>query len=173
MKLAETHYDNTETGCCARVDTGKWDEKVHTWHEKPFLRDHIRAFLHMPLNFGSVISRDHALVEEAGAYPADPIWLTDEVSPWGSDVYLAIDRPELAGAKVETLSGTFMTKVFEGPFRDAGKWADAMERYVVSRGAKLKKLYFFYATCPECAKRFGRNQVVLFAQVNGLPSVKL
>lgn len=66
-----------------------------------------------------------------------------------------------------------MTNVFEGPFRDAGKWAVAMERYIASRGATLKKLYCFYATCPQCAKRLGKNQVVLFAHVNGAPSVKL
>ena len=71
MRLAETHYNNAETGCCARLDVGKWDEKTFTWKDKPFLRDHIRAFLHMPLNFGSVISRDHALVEQAALKPKE------------------------------------------------------------------------------------------------------
>lgn len=165
MKLAETHYDNTETGCCARLDAAKWDNKTLSWKDRPFLRDHIRAFLHMPLNFGSVISRDQAKIEQAGAYPEDPIWLTDEVSPWGSEVYVAIDREVLPGARVEKLSGTFMTKVFEGPYRDAGKWARNMEELVRGAGKDLKRLFFFYATCPKCAKHFGRNQVVLFAQV--------
>jgi hypothetical protein len=29
----------------------------------------------------------------------------------------------------------------------------------------LKKLYFSYTTCPACAKAYGKNYVVLFAQV--------
>ena len=83
MKLEQTNYDNSETGCCARLDTKLWDERELEWEDKPFLKDHIRSFLHIPLNFGSVISRDHAVVQQAEAYPEEPFWLTDEVSPWG------------------------------------------------------------------------------------------
>lgn len=32
-------------------------------------------------------------------------------------------------------------------------------------GCELRKLYFFYATCPKYAKHFGQNHVVLFGQV--------
>ena len=49
MKLAETNYDNAETGCCAKLDVARWDEKEVVWQEKLFLRDHIRAFLQVPL----------------------------------------------------------------------------------------------------------------------------
>jgi len=164
MRLAESSYDNAETGCCARLDVPRWDEKRVTWKDKLFLRDHIRAFLHIPLNYGSVINRDQSAIEEAEAYPAEPIWLTDEVSPWGSDVYVAVDR-EVAGAKIEKVSGTFLTKVFEGPYRHVGKWVEEMEEYASLKGHELRKIYFFYATCPKCAKHFGQNYVVLFGQV--------
>lgn len=164
MKLSEAKYDNSETGCCARLDRQLWDEREHNWRDKPFLKDHIRAFLHIPLNFGSVISRDHASIEEAAAYPEYPLWLTDEVSPWGSDVYVATDR-EIPNAQMVRLSGKYLSKVFEGPYRDIGKWLQAMNQYVADRGHEVKKTYFFYATCPKCAKRFGKNEVVLFAQV--------
>ena len=81
MKLFETTHDNSETGCCSRLDVARWDRQELTWDNKPFLRDHIRAFMHIPLNFGAVISRDHTQIEEAEAYPDEPIWLTEEVSP--------------------------------------------------------------------------------------------
>lgn len=164
MKLEQTNYDNSETGCCARLDIKKWDEQELDWKDKPFLKDHMRSFLHIPLNFGSVISRDHAVVQEAEAYPEDPLWLTDEVSPWGADIYLAVDR-EIPNVRVEKLSGKFLTKVFHGPFRDIGKWCRQMEEYVAGKDKQLQKLFFYYATCPKCAQRFGRNDVVLFAQV--------
>ena len=77
MKLEQTNYDNSETGCCARLDTKLWDERELEWEDKPFLKDHIRSFLHIPLNFGSVISRDHAFVQQAEAYSEEPFWLTD------------------------------------------------------------------------------------------------
>ena len=164
MRLEQTNYDNSETGCCAKLDTKLWDGRELDWKEKPFLKDHIRAFLHIPLDFGSVVSRDHAAVQNAAAYPEEPFWLTDEVSPWGSDVYLAVDKA-IDGVQIEKLSGKFLTKVFEGPYRNAGKWAREMEEYVTGQGQTMKKLFFYYATCPRCAKHYGKNDVVLFAQV--------
>lgn len=164
MKLEEAKYDNSETGCCARLDTEFWDGRDFEWKDQLFLKTHVRAFLHIPLNFGSVMGRAHAKVREAEAYPERPLWLTDEVSAWGSDVYLELDR-EIPGSQTARLSGRFLTKVFEGPFRAAGEWAKAMQEHVIAKGEQLKKLYFYYATCPKCAKRFGKNQVVLFAQV--------
>lgn len=165
MKLAETKYDNSETGCCARLDPQEWDEKEVVWEDKPFLRDHIREFLHIPLNFGSVITRDHAAIENAEAYPEEPLWLTDEVSPWGSEIYMAVDR-DVPGAEIEKLSGTFLTKAFEGPYRHAGKWTREMEAYVREQGREADRIYYYYANCPKCAKQFGENRVVLFAQVH-------
>lgn len=164
MKLAETNYDNAETGCCARLDPAAWDGRELTWDEKPFLRDHIREFLHIPLNYGSVISRDHAAIEDAGAYPEEPFWLTDEVSPWGADIYTAVDG-DVPGVEIEKMSGTYLTKVFEGPYRKVGEWVKEMEGFVTGQGREMHKVYFYYATCPKCAKRFGQNHVVLFAQV--------
>ncbi len=75
-----------------------------------------------------------------------------------------MDR-DVPGARMTRLSGTFLTKVFEGPYRDAGRWVREMETFVRDRGRQMEKVYFFYATCPKCAKRFGKNQVVLVAQV--------
>ena len=164
MKLAQTAYDNAETGCCARLDPAEWDERQLTWYEKPFLTDHIRSFFHVPLNFGAVMARSHAAVEAAEAYPEHPFWLSDEVSPWGSNVFMALDR-DVPGGRVTRLTGTFLTKVFEGPYRDAGRWVREMETLVRDRGRRTDKLYFFYPTCPKCAKRLGKNQVVLVARM--------
>lgn len=164
MKLAETTYDNHETGCCARLDEARWDAQEFTWQAKPFVKDHIHEFLHVPLNFGSVMARDHAALEQAQAYAPEPLWLADEVSPWGCDIYMATDRV-VPNMPMHYLSGTFMTKVFSGPFRDMGVWISQTETFVRERGKEVDKLYFFYATCPKCAKHFGKNQVVVFAKV--------
>jgi hypothetical protein len=64
-----------------------------------------------------------------------------------------------------TLSGTFLTKVFEGPYQNVGKWAQEMKEYVETKKKELIKLYFSYTTCTKCAKAYGKNYVVLFAQI--------
>lgn len=165
MKLADTKYDNRATGCCADVDPSEWDGRTITWTDQRFMKERVRALFHVPLNFGTVMTRAHAAVDQAGAYPEHPLWLSYERSPWGSDLLMAVDR-EVPGAETVTLSGTFVTKVFEGPYRDAGKWAAAMRDHVTAQGRRMEKLYFFYAICPKCAKHYGYNRVVLFAQLD-------
>jgi hypothetical protein len=165
VKLQDTHFDNAETGCCAKLDRALWDSRELEWNNKLFLRDHIRSFLHIPLNFGSVISRGNAAIEEAEAYPLHPVWLTYEVSPWGADVYVAVDR-EVPGKPIEKISGTFLTRVFEGPYRNMGQWMQEMEAWAQSKGKTVRRTLAFYATCPKCARHYGKNEVVLFAEVS-------
>ena len=63
------------------------------------------------------------------------------------------------------ISGTFMTKIFEGPYWNAGKWTKEMDVYVKKKGKKIKKMYFYYTTCPKCAKYYGKTYTVIFAQI--------
>ncbi len=151
------------TGCCEPFDPAPWQEKEIRWENKLFVKDHVTSFLHIPLNMGKKIIKNMALIEKAGA-KGEQLMLTDEKSLWGSDIYIDATR-EVPGARMATLSGTFLTKVFEGPYQNAGKWAAEMVDYVKSKNKTLKKLYFSYTTCPNCAKAYGKNYVVLFAEV--------
>jgi hypothetical protein len=150
--------------CCPRFDPEPWDGKTTTWHDKPFVTARIRALFHVPLNFGPVVKRTVQAIERAGAKPAEMIMLADACSPWHTDVLLDVDG-DVPGARTTTLSGTFLTKVFEGPYRDAGRWMKEMEAYVRSRGKTLRKQYLYYTSCPKCAKKYGKNYVVVVAQV--------
>ena len=91
--------------------------------------------------------------------------LTDENSLWGADIYIDVSK-KVPDAQMATLTGTFLTKVFEGPYQNVGKWSEEMKKYVKNKGKNLKKLYFSYTTCPKCAKAYGKNYVVPFAQIN-------
>lgn len=153
-----------ETGCCPRFNPEPWDEKEVTWQDKLFIKDHVRSFLHIPLNFGQVMVKNMEMIESAGALAPQPLMLSDEKSLWGTDVYIAVSK-EVPRVEMERISGTFLTKVFEGPYKNAGKWAKEMKAYVKSKGRKIEKMYFFYTTCPKCAKVYGKNYTVLLAKV--------
>ena len=155
----------TSTGCCEPFNPDPWQEKEIVWKDKIFVRDHLKSFLHIPLNMGSKITKNMALIEKANAKAPQQLMLTDEKSPWSADIYIDVAR-DVPNAEMATLSGKYLTKVFEGPFKDAGKWAQEMKGYVESKGKKLGKLYFSYTTCPKCAKAYGKNYVVLIAQVD-------
>jgi hypothetical protein len=152
------------TGCCEPFDSEPWQGKEIVWKDKIFVKDHVTSFLHIPLNMGGKIVKNMGLIEKAEAKAPYQLMLTDEKSLWGSDIYIDVSK-EVPGAQMATLSGTFLTKVFEGPYKDAGKWAKEMEEYVKGRGRNLKRMYFSYTTCPKCARAYGKNYVVLFAQV--------
>ena len=161
------HMENQNikpTGCCDIFDPEPWQEKETSWNGKLFVKDHIASFLHMPLNTGAVITKNLALIEKSGAEAPVQLMLTDEKSLWGADIYIDVAK-NVAGAQMATLSGTFLTKVFEGPYQNAGKWAQEMETYVKNKGKQVKKMYFSYTTCPKCARVYGKNYVILFALV--------
>ena len=150
--------------CCARFDPAPWDGKELQWQNKRFVKDRVTSFLHIPLNFGAVMTRNVGRIEAAGARPETMVILSDENSLWGADVYIEVTR-DIPGANMAAISGTFLSKVFEGPYKDVRKWIEEMKAFVQSRGKSLRKMYFFYTTCPKCARKYGKNYVVILAQI--------
>jgi hypothetical protein len=150
--------------CCPRFVPEPWDHKELVWVNKRFVKDRVRCFLHIPLNFGAVMTRNIAAIEAAGARPKAMVVLSDENSLWGADVYIEV-ASDLPGANMATLSGTFLSRVFEGSYGKVREWTEKMKTYVASQGRTLSKMYVYYTTCPKCARRFGKNYVVILAQV--------
>jgi hypothetical protein len=105
-------------------------------------------------------------VEMAGAAVADEdfLILSAENSPWKSEQYIPVTK-DVEGMNNVKLSGKFLTKVFEGSYKDAKNWNKEMQNFVKSKDKEVKKMYFYYTTCPKCAKAYGKNYVVLFAEV--------
>ena len=149
-------YEDSETGCCPRFNPEPWDEKEVTWQDSLFIKDHVRSFLHIPLGFGKMMVRNVEKIKDADALLPEPIMLSDENSLWGSDVYIGVSK-EVPQAENVKISGTFLTRVFEGPYQDTGKWVKEMKSFVKAKGKEMKKMYFFYTTCPKCAKYYGKN----------------
>lgn len=153
------------TGCCPRFNPKDWDGETFEFKDKPFVRFTVRSFFYMPLNMNSMITRVMKAVEEAGAADkTENIMLSFDLSPWQSEHLLAVTK-SVPGLENVKLSGVFLAKVFEGPFKDAPKWMKSMETYVKSKGKTAKKIYFNYTMCPNCAKYYGKNYVVAMAKV--------
>lgn len=163
--LPKFTLENRETGCCPRFDPAPWDGQEFVFQERLFVRARTINFMHIPLNMGSVMKRTWATIKGAGAALENEfLVLSTDPSPWRGEHYFAVAR-EVPGGNMARLSGHFLAKVFEGPYREAGKWAAEMVVYAASQGRPLQKLYFFYTTCPRCARQYGKNYVVGFAQV--------
>lgn len=155
---------NQTSECCPPFDPAPWTDTRITWEGKRFIRDKVVTVFYMPLNFGSVMKRLDKAVRGAGATMPDYLCLSDHTSSWNMDLYLAVDK-EVPGAENMTLSGKYYSKVYEGPFKDTGKWMKDAAADVKSRGMTVKKWYMWYTTCPKCAKKYGKNYVVVIGEV--------
>jgi hypothetical protein len=150
--------------CCPKFDPVPWDEKVLEWKDKKFIKDHVFTLFFMPINFGSVVKRMTAKIDKAGGKALDWMSLSDHTSRFNMDLYIAVDK-EIPEAENVTLSGKFYSKVYEGDFKETGKWCKDFESEVKSKGMNVKKWYMWYTTCPKCAKKYGKNYVVVIGKI--------
>jgi hypothetical protein len=123
--------------CCPRFDPKPWDEVTLSWQGKRFVKGRVSSFLHFPMNYGAVMKRMTGAIAAANA------------------------RPE----SMAIISGTFLSKVFEGPYRNMRSWIEEMKAFVQGKGESLRRMFFFYTTCPKCAKKYRKNYVAILAQV--------
>ena len=151
IQSPQTERAQFTTGCCPRFDPTPYRDARIEWRDEPFVKEHVTSVFHVPMNMGKRMLQANARIEAAAARPDVPLMLSDESSPWGADLFIHVTK-QVPGARMTALSGTYLTKVFEGPFRDAPKWAKDMHAHVAAKGETLDKLYFGYTTCPACAK---------------------
>jgi hypothetical protein len=150
--------------CCPPFDPPPWEDKIHTWDNKLFIKDKVCTFFFMPLNFGAAMKRLNARVEKAGAKIPEWLCLSDHTSKWNMDLFLAVDK-EIPGTENVELSGKFYSCVYEGNFNETGKWCADFEEKIKERGVKTDKMYMWYTTCPKCAKKYEKNYTVIIAKI--------
>jgi len=150
--------------CCPRFDPIPWDNANFEWNNKLFVKGSVCTIFYMPVNFGGVMKKMDKKIREAGADWSEGICLSDHTSKWNMDLYVSVDKAAPSLSQM-VLTGKFYSKVYEGPFNNSGKWFSDFEQVLVEKGYKASKVYSWYTTCPKCAKKYGKNYVVLLAQL--------
>lgn len=164
-KIPKSDMSNSTTGCCPKFDPKGWDEQTFKFDQKRFVKFHNRSFMHIPLNMSSAMANAMKQIRAAdAANDEEYLLLSEESSPWKTSHYMTVTK-EVPGMENVKLSGTYMSKVFEGPYKEAAKWYGKILEYVKSKDRKPVKVYFYYTTCPKCAKAYGKNYVVGFAEI--------
>lgn len=148
------------TGCCPPFEPSEWDGQTFVFEQKPFMKFSTRSLFHIPLNMNGAMAK----VDEAGAGTSEYLMLSEEVSPWKATHYLAVTK-EIPDIEITLMSGKYLAKVFEGPFKNMRTWHTELINYAKSKSMKPVKTYFNYTVCPACAKAYGKNYVVGFEQV--------
>jgi hypothetical protein len=150
--------------CCPEFNPLSWDNKFLEWNNKKFIKDKVFTFFYFPLNFGPKIVKNIKMIEQQNAVLDNNMCLSDHTSRWNMDIYLPVDK-EISGATNVTISGKFLSKVYEGSFTNTDKWCLDFKNYAKNQNLNIKKWYMWYTTCPKCAKKYGKNYVVILGEV--------
>ncbi len=164
-KLPEYDTSDNPTNCCPRFNPQGWDDQELHFKDKLFVKVETRSIFHIPLNMGSVFPRTFEAIENAGASNMDQfIVLSRDPSAWRAEHFFSVSK-DVPGCEMVRISGDYLTRVFEGPYKKVPVWEKEMQDYVANKGKHLSRLYFFYTTCPRCAKFYGKNYIVAVAEV--------
>ncbi|MDC9721106.1 MAG: hypothetical protein PSN46_10350 [Gammaproteobacteria bacterium] len=167
-QLPYVDWQDCPTQCCPRFKPESWQDATLHLDDMLFVKFSVRSIFHIPLNMGGVFTRVLGAIDKAGAKSQDAyLTLSHDPSLWRSEHYMLVTK-EVPGETMVRLSGDFVSQVYEGPFSHMGKWSQALTDFVKQKGMTMVKPYFFYSTCPKCAKHYGKNYVVGIAQVKSI-----
>lgn len=163
-QLPRREIATAPTGCCPEFVPSAWDNKRFQFRDKLFMKVSTHSFFHLPLDMNSVMKRAMEQIDKASAGSGNEyIMLSRDVSPWKSEHFISVSKAVPASETVR-LSGTYAAKVFEGSFKDMGKWYKRLVDYAKAKREAPQDVYFSYTTCPRCARIYGKNYVVGFVK---------
>jgi hypothetical protein len=160
---------NDQKECCPMFDKDRWDDKTHDWNNKRFIKESIPTFFHIPFPpmIGNRISKMCKAVDDSSSTPTnmtDVLVLFNDPSSFKSDLYMSVDK-EIPNANNVQITGTFISRVFAGPYNSIPKFMKEMDEFLAADDKKAKDYYVHYAYCPGCAKKYGNNYMIIFAEV--------
>ena len=156
--------DNPQ-GYCPRFNPEGWDGRHLHFEDKLFVHATTRSVMHVPVNMGRVFTRVQGHIEDAVVQdPCGYFVLSRDLSATKGEHLFAVTGP-IPEEEMTTLTGDYVTRVFEGPYRKAKDWVHEMEVAVKSREHMPGDVFMFYTTCPKCARAYGKNYVVGVSEV--------
>lgn len=166
---ATPQYDSSDcpTGCCARFNPEGWDGALLQFHDKPFVRAETLSLAHVPLNMGRVMTRVLTAIDHAAAMdPGQRFVLSRDLLAFKGEHLFAVIKA-VPGEEMVSLSGQFLTKVFEGPYSAVPHWEGDMQALARDQGKTPGAVWFFYTTCPKCQAVYGKNPEVGVVELLG------
>ncbi len=160
---------NENKECCPKFNPEKWDQKNYSWDNKPFIKETMPTFFHIP--FPPLMNKKIIKLCEAAENSKmgeinneDTLLLFRDPSEFKSEIYLSVVGP-ISSANNVNISGNFMAKVFSGPYNAVPKFLKEMNAYLATQNKVAQDYYIHYAYCPKCAKKYGNNYMIIFARV--------
>ncbi len=158
------NYSATIHLFCPRLVREEWDRQIHQWDKKPFYALPYRSFFGWPTNLARQTAAAVDLLSRRGLLESIPINFAVNEQSFGGTLLISINR-NVKDLETRAISGKFMSFFFEGKYTQRTDWIRQVYRYGRANNLNFHELYFWYATCPTCAKKQGYAQVVIFGKI--------
>lgn len=156
--------DDQKTGCCPEFHPEFWDHQQFDFKNYSFITAKSKTLFHVPINLSEVMTETQKAIDDAHQNFDDQyLILSEDVSNFKT-VHYFLTKGEVPNYPSVKLEGIFEASVFDGPYQDLPKWVKSYQAYLQTEGKASTRLMTFYTTCPDCAKAYGHNYVVLMAQ---------
>ncbi|GAA4941016.1 hypothetical protein GCM10023314_12420 [Algibacter agarivorans] len=134
--MTKTREQKTEE-CCPKFHPEKWDNKTFNWNNKPFIKASVPTFFHIPYPpmIGKQLTRMMKMAENSKMITAnkeDVLVLFSDPHPFKSEILLSVNG-SVHDATNTTLTGTFMSKVFDGNYNAIPKFIKEMDAHLESK----------------------------------------
>lgn len=165
-EIPKTLPEDLVTGCCPKFHPGQWEEKIYDFSAYQFIKSHTNSLMYVPLNMTKVMTKVQADIQAAKAGFEDRfLILSQDVSAFKCDHFFLVNGT-VPGYKSQQIQGRYFCKVYDGSFRDMSTWMKDLDEVLRLKGRALKEVFAYYTTCPQCAKTYQHNYVVLLAEVD-------
>ncbi len=149
---------------CKDIKDKDWDNKEFIW-DKTFYTKNISLFFHMPLNMGKAISKAFDEIKKKKLRSKGIIMQKDAV--FNGKLMIELNPTKSRSKNIENLKCKVLSKVHIGPFKKLYNAVKDLEKTAKKKDMKIKSIYFWFTTCPECTKNINKYKTVVFAEVKG------
>lgn len=153
------------TGCCPVFHPEHYESQIFDFSDLHFITSSTKSLAYVPLNMDKVFTKTQADIEASGQAITDRyLILSQDVSPFKCEHHFMTKGP-VVHYDEKVIQGRYLAKVYDGDFKEMGKWHKDFSEALKAQGNPKPNIYTFYTTCPNCAKVYGHNYVVLFGEL--------
>ena len=128
------------TNCCPRFNSEGWNEQELHFKDKLFVKAKAKSIFHIPVSMSSVFPKTFSAIDNAKD-ENDFIVLSYNPSAWTEEHYFSATK-DVPGQEMVAMTDDYLTKIFEGPYKNTPKWEKEMNAFVKNKGKQMKKIYF-------------------------------
>lgn len=153
-------------GCnCPSVDVKKYDNETITWKDRYFYITPQPCFFHEPINFAVRIENAFTYIQDKGLkFNEKKHMIVQKDGMFRGKLMLGVSKPGKKVKGVHKLNKKFIAKSHVGSYKELGNTVRNLFKQAYKKGKILKGIYFWYTTCPECAKG-DQHKVVVMGEI--------